>query len=110
MQSSSAGARRSESEAQAIALSLIGCRNGVQLGTLARVRTAPAGDQGRIGDGSVEASRSLLIGTPICDHFFFGLASLDFRNRTPGPPPFSSMNSIPAGLGAVQGRGQLQIR
>jgi hypothetical protein len=31
-------------------------------------------------------------------HFFFGLASLDFRNRTPGPPPFSSMNSTQAAL------------
>jgi hypothetical protein len=33
------------------------------------------------------------------DHFF--LASLDFRNRTPSPPPFSSMNSMPARSGQI---------
>jgi hypothetical protein len=26
--------------------------------------------------------------------YFFGLVRLGFRNRTPGPPPFSSMNLI----------------
>ena len=30
------------------------------------------------------------------DHFLFGLVSLAFSSRTPGPPPFSSMNSPPA--------------
>src|SRR5882762_7683142 len=35
-----------------------------------------------------------LLGIP--GHYFFFELPLGFRNRTPGPPPFSSMNSTPA--------------
>jgi hypothetical protein len=74
---------------QAARLPVLGCFPGDEF-TGVKLRTSLQGDLRRFSIRGFSCFASWT------RHYFMGFCFTDFRRRTPGPPPFSSMNSPPA--------------